>query len=88
MNWYLKALKNYANFSGRARRKEYWYFTLFNLIVAVQAAKLENCSFEAGAELEQDRAAVEFEDVGGCGADEIEDPSEKPDRTAPRIVSD
>jgi uncharacterized membrane protein YhaH (DUF805 family) len=34
MNWYLKALKNYANFSGRARRKEYWYFTLFNLIVA------------------------------------------------------
>lgn len=34
MNWYLQALKNYANFSGRARRKEYWYFTLFNSIVA------------------------------------------------------
>ena len=26
-------LNNYANFSGRARRSEYWYFTLFNLIV-------------------------------------------------------
>ncbi|MCU5355428.1 DUF805 domain-containing protein, partial [Bacillus cereus] len=24
MQWYLKALKNYGNFSGRATRKEYW----------------------------------------------------------------
>ena len=27
------AFKNYANFNGRARRSEYWYFSLFNLIV-------------------------------------------------------
>jgi uncharacterized membrane protein YhaH (DUF805 family) len=33
MKYYLKALKNYANFSGRARRKEYWLFTLFHLIL-------------------------------------------------------
>jgi len=33
MNWYLKALKQYADFSGRARRKEYWMFTLFNMII-------------------------------------------------------
>ena len=33
MNWYLKALKQYADFSGRARRKEYWMFTLFNVII-------------------------------------------------------
>ncbi|MFS4492333.1 DUF805 domain-containing protein [Maribacter sp. 2308TA10-17] len=32
MNWYLKALKQYANFSGRARRKEYWMFFLFNIL--------------------------------------------------------
>lgn len=25
---------NYANFSGRARRSEYWYFTLLNILVA------------------------------------------------------
>lgn len=25
---------NYANFNGRARRSEYWYFTLFNIIVS------------------------------------------------------
>ncbi len=34
MNWYLKVVKdNYANFNGRARRKEYWMFTLFNMLI-------------------------------------------------------
>jgi len=32
MNWYLKAFKQYADFSGRARRKEFWMFLLFHLI--------------------------------------------------------
>jgi uncharacterized membrane protein YhaH (DUF805 family) len=35
MNWYLEVLKKYAVFSGRARRKEYWYFVLFNFIIMV-----------------------------------------------------
>jgi uncharacterized membrane protein YhaH (DUF805 family) len=35
MNWYLKVLKQYADFNGRARRKEYWMFFLFNIIIAV-----------------------------------------------------
>ncbi|MFI1223989.1 MULTISPECIES: DUF805 domain-containing protein [unclassified Streptomyces] len=35
MNWYLDVLKNYAGFSGRARRKEYWMFVLFNFIIGV-----------------------------------------------------
>ena len=34
MNWYLEALKKYAVFSGRARRSEYWMFTLFNVIIS------------------------------------------------------
>ena len=33
MNWYLKVLKQYADFRGRARRKEFWMFNLFNAIV-------------------------------------------------------
>ncbi|MDY0779637.1 DUF805 domain-containing protein [Tenacibaculum sp. IB213877] len=33
MNWYLKVLKQYADFNGRARRKEYWMFTLFHIII-------------------------------------------------------
>lgn len=32
MKWYLSVLKQYATFSGRARRSEYWFFVLFNLI--------------------------------------------------------
>ena len=35
MNWYLQALKKYADFSGRARRREYWFFVLFNIIVSI-----------------------------------------------------
>lgn len=34
MQWYLKVLKNYVGFSGRARRKEYWMFFLFSIIVS------------------------------------------------------
>ena len=34
MKWYVKAWKKYAVFSGRASRKEYWMFLLFNVIVA------------------------------------------------------
>ena len=34
MKWYLLVLKKYAVFQGRARRKEYWYFFLFNLLFA------------------------------------------------------
>jgi len=35
MNHYLKVLQNYAEFKGRARRSEYWYFFLFNLIISM-----------------------------------------------------
>ncbi|WP_421269923.1 DUF805 domain-containing protein [Aeromonas veronii] len=33
MNWYISVLKQYAAFSGRARRTEYWMFVLCNVIV-------------------------------------------------------
>lgn len=34
MEWYLKVVRdNYANFNGRARRKEYWMFVLINFII-------------------------------------------------------
>lgn len=35
MNWYFEVLKKYAVFTGRARRSEYWYFVLFNLIISI-----------------------------------------------------
>jgi uncharacterized membrane protein YhaH (DUF805 family) len=42
MNYYLHVLRNYANFNGRARRKEYWMFVLFNFIFIVIAAVIDN----------------------------------------------
>ena len=41
MNYYLSAFKQYAVFSGRSRRSEYWYFVLFNVIFAIVAIFLD-----------------------------------------------
>jgi uncharacterized membrane protein YhaH (DUF805 family) len=35
VNWYTAVLKNYAGFSGRARRQEYWMFFLVNFVIGV-----------------------------------------------------
>ena len=35
MNWYLKAWRNTLNFSGRARRREFWYFILVLAVLMV-----------------------------------------------------
>jgi len=42
MNWYIEALKKYAVFSGRARRREYWFFVLFSVIVTVVLTFIDN----------------------------------------------
>ena len=34
--------QKYADFNGRARRSEYWYFVLFNMIFAIVAMVLDN----------------------------------------------
>lgn len=41
MNWYLKVLNQYADFAGRARRKEYWMFVLFNALFAFLATSID-----------------------------------------------
>ncbi len=35
MNWFIAALTKYADFSGRARRSEYWYFLLFYILIDI-----------------------------------------------------
>lgn len=42
MEWFLKVMRQYADFNGRARRKEYWMFILFNFIFAMVAMILDN----------------------------------------------
>ena len=39
--WFITALKNYTNFHGRARRKEYWYFSVINLLVLLALTVIE-----------------------------------------------
>jgi len=45
MDWYIAVLKKYAVFSGRAGRKEYWMFVLFNFIFALAAFLLGLITF-------------------------------------------
>jgi uncharacterized membrane protein YhaH (DUF805 family) len=35
MNWYLRVIKKYAVFNGRARRSEYWFFYLFSTVISI-----------------------------------------------------
>lgn len=50
MTWFLAAFKKYATFSGRAQRREYWYFFLFYtlIIVALAVADLLLGTFDEG----------------------------------------
>lgn len=41
MEWYVKVLRNYATFTGRARRAEYWYFVLFNILISIGISVVE-----------------------------------------------
>lgn len=55
MEWYLKVMRdNYANFNGRARRKEYWMYTLIFtvLLIALMTIMFSVLSFsdETGIE--------------------------------------
>ncbi len=45
MYWFIQALTKYAVFSGRARRKEFWYFALFNTIISIVLLLID---FESG----------------------------------------
>jgi uncharacterized membrane protein YhaH (DUF805 family) len=51
MNWYLEVMKKYAVFNGRARRKEYWYFVLFYIIITIVLVVIDRVigSFSAEA---------------------------------------
>jgi len=46
-DWFKKGLRNYINFSGRARRKEFWYFTLAQFILMIIAMVLDAIIFNS-----------------------------------------
>lgn len=41
-DWFIKCIKNYANFNSRARRKEYWFFRLSMFLLTIAAMLLDN----------------------------------------------
>lgn len=42
MKWYLSVLKKYAEFSGRASRREYWMFVLINILISIGVSIIGN----------------------------------------------
>ncbi|CAM3862401.1 DUF805 domain-containing protein [Xenorhabdus thuongxuanensis] len=51
MHWYLNALKNYTCFRGRAQRKEFWYFFLFQIVAVLIISFLERLFAVANPEI-------------------------------------
>lgn len=49
MRWYLQAFSKYATFDGRARRMEYWMFTLINWLIGFGIGFITGGTGEAGA---------------------------------------
>lgn len=45
MEYMLMPLKKFADFNGRARRKEYWMFMLFYLIISILVGFLDEMIF-------------------------------------------
>jgi uncharacterized membrane protein YhaH (DUF805 family) len=44
-DYFVKCLKNYANFEGRARRKEFWSFVLFSALFGIVLWTFDKTSF-------------------------------------------
>lgn len=42
MKYFTHVIRNYVNFSGRARRKEFWMFVLFAFLFSVAAGIIDN----------------------------------------------
>lgn len=55
MDWYLKVLRNYIGFGGRARRKEYWMFHLVNFILVGVLGMLDSL---LGLHIGKDKGAL------------------------------
>jgi uncharacterized membrane protein YhaH (DUF805 family) len=45
-----KCINNYANFNGRARRSEFWWFYLFTVILSIVATVIDTTIFNKGVQ--------------------------------------
>lgn len=58
MDWYLEALRRYSQFDGRARRKEFWHFQLFNAMVFISLILLDIGFASSASSSERDGMAA------------------------------
>lgn len=69
MEWMLLPLRRYVQFSGRSRRKEYWMFALFLLIIYIIAMALDSMlgfgTTSRYADVTETGAAAGFNSTGG-----------------------
>lgn len=42
MDWFIYALRRYNDFNGRSRRREYWLYVLFYILLAIGAHFLDS----------------------------------------------
>lgn len=49
MKWFVKCLRNYVSFEGRARRSEFWYFVLFSFLFLLLARIIDALLFKGTA---------------------------------------
>ncbi len=51
MHWYFEVIRKYAVFDGRARRAEYWLYTLVNFLVMVMLVGIDVTSGHFDADI-------------------------------------
>jgi len=72
MEWMLMPYRRYADFSGRSRRKEYWLFSLFYVLVcilfgAIMVAGFVLADFDAGIQVDRNGGPLIVIGGGGLG---------------------
>jgi uncharacterized membrane protein YhaH (DUF805 family) len=68
LEWMIMPLKRYADFSGRSRRSEYWWFTVLNVIVAVVGLAIMMAGGFSAAALAESAAPGSSLPATGLGA--------------------
>lgn len=48
--WFMRGIENHINFSGRAERREYWYFVLFSMLISIGLTILDALFFKFSLE--------------------------------------
>ena len=64
MDWALLPLRRYADFSGRSRRKEYWFFFLFVMVASLVLTALSVMLGGLAANGAGEEAALPFTGMG------------------------